>query len=157
MPGRVVLAEFLEGLDLLFRDDLKKEGIGFELDLEDATLEIQADKNMLEQAFINLVKNSVEALKDRKDGLIKVKGSLPERTQVLLEISDNGPGMSPEIQSQIFIPFFTTKQKGTGIGLSIVRKIINMHGGNIHVSSLEGKGSTFVIRLPKGLIKSAGE
>jgi two-component system nitrogen regulation sensor histidine kinase NtrY len=149
VPGKMILAEFLEGLDLLFREDLKKEGISFELDLEDARIEIHADKNLLEQAFINLVKNSMEALKDRSDGLIQIKAFLPERAQLMLEVSDNGPGISPEIQSQIFIPFFTTKQKGTGIGLSIVRKIINMHGGNIHVSSREGKGCTFVIRLPR--------
>lgn len=149
VPGKMVLAEFLEGLDLLFREDLKKEGISFELDLADTALEIHADKNLIEQAFINLVKNSVEALKGCKDGVIRIKGSLPERAQVMVEVSDNGSGISSEIQSQIFIPFFTTKQKGTGIGLSIVRKVINMHGGSIHVISREGIGSTFVIKLPR--------
>jgi nitrogen fixation/metabolism regulation signal transduction histidine kinase len=157
VPGKIVLVEFLEGLDMLFSEDMKKKGIRFEFDLADPSLVIHGDKNLLEQAFINLVRNSMEALKDTKDGLIQIKASLPQNHHMILEISDNGSGISPELQSQVFIPFFTTKQKGTGIGLSIVRKIINMHGGNIHVSFREERGSTFVIRLPRSFTNSSGE
>ena len=149
LPGKIALHEFFEGLELLFRDDMRKNGISFTFHLDDPTLVIHGDKKLLEQAFINLVRNSMEALKDRKDGLVQIRASLPENRYFVLEISDNGSGISPELQSQVFIPFFTTKQKGTGIGLSIVRKILNMHGGNIHVSSQEGRGSTFIIRLPQ--------
>ena len=149
VPGKIVLGDFLEGLELLFREDMKKEGIIFNTKLTDPALSFQGDRNLLEQACINLVRNSIDALRGNEEGLIEIRASLTDQRQVMLEITDNGSGISPEIQSQVFIPFFTTKQKGTGIGLSIVRKIIHMHGGQIHIGSQEGRGSRFVIRLPQ--------
>jgi signal transduction histidine kinase len=157
VPDKIVLVEFLEGLDLLFRDDLEKEGIGLDFEQADPSLVMHGDKNLLEQAIINLVRNSIDALKKGKDRLIRISISQPDKSEILMEISDNGSGISPEIQSQVFIPFFTTKQKGTGIGLSIVRKIIHMHGGTIQVDSREGRGSTFAIRLPQSFLKISGE
>jgi two-component system nitrogen regulation sensor histidine kinase NtrY len=148
VPGKLVLSEFFEGLDLLFRKDMQKKGIRLEFELSDPALAIRGDHNLIEQALINLIKNSVEALKDQDNGFIKIRASRQEKNQIYLEVRDNGPGIAPEIQSQVYTPFFTTKPGGTGIGLSIVRKIVNMHGGQIHVISAEGKGCTFVIRLP---------
>jgi two-component system nitrogen regulation sensor histidine kinase NtrY len=157
IPGKMVLAEFLEGLAVLFTEDLKNQGIRFEVELQDPSMVIHADRNLMEQAFINLVRNCIDALNGRSNGLIQVRASLLQNRYPKLEISDNGTGISPEHESQVFIPFFTTKQKGTGIGLSIVRKIINMHGGTIQVDSSEGRGSTFVIRLPQNLPEISGE
>jgi len=155
VPGKIVLADFFEGLELLFRDRMRKEGIRFEFNLADPTMTIHGDKNLLEQAFINLVRNSMEALKDNKDGLVQIKAMKQQNRNISLEVFDNGHGILSEIQSQVFTPFFTTKQKGTGIGLTIVRKIINMHGGNIHFRTQKGKGSTFVISIPHKLLKNA--
>ena len=107
------------------------------------------DPNLMEQALINLVRNAIFALSDQSNGLITLSGKLKGKDEVLLEISDNGPGISPSIHSQVFIPFFTTKQKGTGIGLSIVKKILNMHGGSINFQTCEGRGTTFFINLPR--------
>jgi len=157
VPDKIVLVEFLEGLDLLFRDDLEKEGIVLDFKQADPSLVMHGDKNLLEQAIINLVRNSIDALKKGKDRLIRISISQPNKSEILMEISDNGSGIPREIQSQVFIPFFTTKQRGTGIGLSIVRKIIHMHGGTIQVDSREGRGSTFAIRLPQSFLKSSGE
>jgi len=156
IPGKIVVAEFLEGIELLFSEDFNNQGIRFSFELQDPSMVIHADKNLLEQAFINLVRNSIDALKAIPGGIIQIKASMLEKLHLKLEISDNGPGISPEHESQVFIPFFTTKQKGTGIGLSIVRKIINMHGGTIQVDSGEDRGSTFVIRLPQSLSKIPG-
>jgi len=153
MPGKIVLAEFLEGLELLFAEDLKNQGIRFAFELQDPSMVIHADKNLMEQAFINLVRNSIDALRGRRNGIIQIQASSSENRHLKLEISDNGPGISPEHESQVFIPFFTTRQKGTGIGLSIVRKIINMHGGTILVDSRKDRGCTFIIRLPQTLPK----
>ena len=65
--------------------------------------------------------------------------------KVMIKVNDNGPGISPEIMNEIFVPFFTTKEEGSGIGLSVSRQIMRMHGGNLKVSSIEGKETTFTV------------
>ena len=145
---RVDITQLFENISRYFSDEFKQHGISLVMDVSGNAREIQADPNLLEQALLNLVRNAISALSDREDGRIELSSRHEGKNEVILEIADNGSGIPPEIQSQIFIPFFTTKQKGTGIGLSIVRKILNMHGGNIHFRTREGKGSTFIIRLP---------
>ena len=103
----------------------------------------------MEQAMINLVRNAIFALSGQTNGEITLRARRGGKDEVILEIQDNGPGIPAEIHSQLFIPFFTTKPKGTGIGLSIVKKILNMHGGSIRFQSSEVGGSTFVIVLPQ--------
>lgn len=147
VPGRIALVDFFEELKLLFKEDMKKEGIRFEFNLADPSLAIHGDRNLLEQAFINLVRNSMEALKDQKDGLIQIKASKQNKRQLSLEVHDNGPGISPEIEAQVFTPFFTTKPGGTGIGLSIVRKIVVMSGGTIAIHPESGHGCTVTLRF----------
>ncbi len=146
---QVDITHLFENIARYFSNELEQGGITLSIDVSEEAGEVQADPNLLEQALINMVRNAISALSDQADGLIELRSRQESRKAVILEISDNGPGISPEIQAQIFIPFFTTKQKGTGIGLSIVRKILNMHGGNIHVRTREGRGSTFIIRLPQ--------
>jgi len=121
------------------------------IEVSDDLGRVNLDSNLMEQALLNLVRNAIFALSDSQKGLIKLRAKWKKKNELLLEVSDNGPGISPEIQSQVFIPFFTTKQKGTGIGLSIVKKILNMHGGSIHFQSREGSGTTFFISLPQNL------
>jgi len=142
------LSQLFKNVSRYFSDELKQSGISLSIEVSDELREIHADPNLMEQAMINLVRNAIYALMGHTDGLITLRGKLEGRNEVILEISDNGPGISPPIQSQVFIPFFTTKQKGTGIGLSIVKKILNMHGGSIHFQTWEGGGTTFIIRLP---------
>lgn len=148
---QVDIAHLFENIARYFSNEIKQNKITLSIDVSEEAREIQADPNLLEQALINLVRNAISALSYQADGSIELRSRQEDRKAVILEISDNGTGIPPEIQSQIFIPFFTTKQKGTGIGLSIVRKILNMHGGNIHVRTREGSGSTFIIRLPRKL------
>lgn len=146
---RVDIAQLFENISRYFSHELEQSGITLSFDVPEEASEVRADPNLMEQALINLVRNAISALSGRVDGLIELRSRQEDRKTVILEISDNGPGISPEIQSQIFIPFFTTKRKGAGIGLSIVRKILNMHGGTIHVRTQKGKGSTFILRLPQ--------
>ncbi len=137
-----------DNISRYFNDELQQSGISLSIEVSDELKGIHADPNLMEQALINLLKNSIYALSGQADGSITLRGKRQGKDEVILEISDNGPGISQEFQSQVFIPFFTTKQKGTGIGLSIVKKILYMHGGSIRFQTREGTGTTFIIRLP---------
>ena len=148
VPEIIETSAFFESLTLLFNDDLNSKQIQFNSRVEDTDLHIWADRALLEQAFINLIRNSMEALEDQENGLITLKAS-HQNGQVVMELSDNGPGIPADIQSQVFIPFFTTKPGGTGIGMSIVRKIIIMSGGSIKFQSEPGQGTMFIILLPE--------
>ena len=139
----------VENISAYFEKELKQSGIALKLEVHQDPAGLHLDQNLMEQALINLVRNAIYALKDQADGVITLKAREQGENEVILEISDNGPGIPSEIYSQLFIPFFTTKPKGTGIGLSIVKKIINMHGGTIGVQSNAERGCTFIIRLPR--------
>jgi signal transduction histidine kinase len=147
VPKDMTASEFFESLRLFFTNDLIRLKVKLECQVSDPDLKIYADRALLEQAFINLVRNSLEALEGQEKGQILLKAR-PENGKVLIEISDNGPGIPSDIQSQVFIPFFTTKQAGTGIGMSIVRKIIIMSGGSIRFRSNPGEGTTFYLLIP---------
>ena len=103
------------------------------------------DKNMMQRVFMNLATNAIQAMKD--GGKLKVS---TKRKQGFVEVNfqDTGAGMSKETMEKIFEPFFTTKSKGMGIGLAICKKFVELNGGSITVKSKEGKGSTFIIKLP---------
>ncbi len=145
---KMVVESFFESLNLFFKEDMTNYGIDFKVDLADTTLCIHADSKLFEQAFINLIRNATEALKDQESGVIELKAGMDVDRKVALSISDNGPGIPVEIQSQIFIPFFTTKRGGSGIGLSLVRKVISMSDGSITFQSEPGGGTKFHISMP---------
>ena len=106
---------------------------------------VAADPNQLSQVLINLIKNSLEAT----DGTGRiVLSSGHQADQVWFSIKDTGKGMTPEVREKIFHPFFTTKEKGTGLGLAVIHKIITDHNGTIELDSTPGGGTTFTIRLP---------
>ena len=107
---------------------------------------IQADAEQLSMVLINLIKNAKEALEHTVNGTIDIK-SFAQNQFLFIEITDNGPGIEPEALEDIFIPFFTTKENGSGIGLSLSRQIVQQHGGTIKVFSKPGKGSRFVVQL----------
>ena len=112
---------------------------------------LTADRAQLEQVLINLIKNAYESeateLELTVHSLPSLQGGAGGGSSI--RIKDNGSGMSPDVVDHAFIPFFTTKSSGTGIGLSLCRQIILKHGGTIRVESEEGKGTTFIITLPK--------
>ncbi len=123
-------------------------------ELSETLPRVDADAEQLKQVLINLVQNAIQATGD-KPGEIVIRTSKPERfgdfrapEQVELQVSDNGPGIPADQQLNIFVPFFTTKQKGTGLGLAICQRIVKNHGGTISVQSKVGEGTTFTIRLP---------
>lgn len=107
---------------------------------------IHADPEQLSMVLINLVKNAKEALENRNNPMINIKTHVHNNT-VFIEVADNGPGIEPEAIEDIFIPFFTTKEHGSGIGLSLSRQIIQQHGGTIKVFSTPGSGCRFIVQL----------
>jgi two-component system, NtrC family, nitrogen regulation sensor histidine kinase NtrY len=147
VPEELSVSTFFESLKLYFSDDLSRKQIDFRYRIDDPEIHLRADRALLEQAFINLIRNSLEALESQENGKITLDASCANG-KVVLRQSDNGPGIPADIQSQIFIPFFTTKPGGTGIGMSIVRKIIILSGGSIRFNSIPGKGTEFIILLP---------
>ena len=112
------------------------------------SLTLGIDRKLMEQVLINLVRNAVEAIPAGKEGRIELSASIGPDEFIHLQVRDNGEGIPHEILEQVFIPFFTTKEKGSGIGLSLSRRIVNLHGGSIHINSEPGKGTSIVARFP---------
>lgn len=144
---KVDAIELVETILILFKPRMKKMGIRLEKNFSAETVFIQADPELLEQVLINLLKNAMEAVLECDDPQIVISISKQLEGLTEITITDNGEGISPEVQEQIFIPFFTTKEEGTGIGLSLCRQIIQLHKGNLEVLSEVGKGAIFTIRL----------
>ena len=141
----VVLGDIINDLHQLYPNDY----ITFVV--EDSSERIYVDQSQIEQVLINLIKNAVEACEGTPRPQIRLSAySDRPNNRFYIEIVDNGPGMPPDVAEQIFVPFFTTKSSGSGIGLSICRQIISMHGGKIAVESntdSDNHGSTFKIEL----------
>jgi signal transduction histidine kinase len=117
---------------------------------------VVADTGLLRQAFLNLCVNAVHAMAAQGGGTLTARARA-EGGEVVVEISDTGPGLEPEVARRIFEPFFTTKAEGTGLGLAIVRQAVEAHGGTVVVESRPGPGATFRIRLPAARPGAAGE
>lgn len=108
-------------------------------------IKIYADINRIKQVFTNIIMNSIQSISSR--GEIRIKGAM-ENKFVRIEIQDNGCGIKPEVLPKIFSPFFSTKERGTGLGLALCAKIVEAHGGQIKAESTVGKGTTIIIWLP---------
>ncbi len=106
---------------------------------------LQLDRGQMKQAFYNVIKNSFEAMKRR--GILRIRTDVDE-SHVRVSFIDTGGGMSAETLSHVFEPYYTTKERGTGLGLLIVRRIVREHGGELAIESTDGKGLTLSIRLP---------
>jgi two-component system nitrogen regulation sensor histidine kinase NtrY len=145
--SRIYLRDLFETLHHLMLPTLKEKNIDLQIVLKDADLQLEVDINLFEQVLINLVVNSIEALKTHPDGQIIISGFIDATHKTIIKVEDNGPGMSSEMLDKIFIPFFSTKKNGSGIGLSLCKQIMMLHKANIHVQSKEGKGTAFVMQF----------
>ncbi|WP_116496009.1 sensor histidine kinase [Balneicella halophila] len=134
---------FIEHLLLLVED----EKINFKYEITPENLTIDADEGQISQVLLNLIKNATHALNKVKNPTIKIIAQLNKNNKSQLIVADNGCGISKELLEQIFIPFFTTKENGSGIGLSLSRQIMRNHGGTNSVVSEVGQGSQFVLEL----------
>ncbi|MCC7264795.1 MAG: ATP-binding protein [Candidatus Latescibacteria bacterium] len=134
-------------IEQLMRPQLAQAGIAFCLDIAPESLEVTADLEQLEQVLINLFTNALQALQGRQGGRIALRARMDERGRVLLEVADNGPGIVPEALEKVFIPFFTTKPDGSGIGLSLCQQIMRLHRGTISARSRPGEETVFTLRF----------
>ncbi|GEP95324.1 sensor histidine kinase [Chitinophaga cymbidii] len=141
------LKQLLNTISNLLLPEMKAAGITYRAHVAPDNIVVLADTAQLQMVLINLIKNAMDALEHTDQPWITVKGSLGSGSQIIIEITDNGPGIEPEAMEKIFIPFFTTKKKGSGIGLSLSQQIIQMHGGQLKVSSLPDKGTSFFVLL----------
>ena len=126
---------------------LKAQNIKFDYTVTPANLTIKADRTQIEQVMINLIKNAWEASYNRESPVISVSARYDNYQRPQISVSDNGVGILPEVRKRIFIPFFTTKKNGSGIGLSLCKQIIHAHGGSISVASTPDEGSCFTLKL----------
>lgn len=146
---RVSLSGLIQDLTQFLDLEFKENNIQVEILIEDNLPPVLGDQKYLRIAFLNLLKNAIEAFEPEKNDrkiLIKISENYPF---VELFIQDNGPGIPPERLEKVFEPYFTTKSSGTGIGLTMVHKIITEHSGNIKVESQPGKGVAFTLMLPQ--------
>jgi len=142
----VRLKDLIEKVSQLLKTDLKKTNIDFQYSCSSEYLTIQADAEMIEQVLINLLKNAIEALSETEKPYLKLIGSYNENV-VKIEVIDNGSGIIKEAIDKIFVPFYTTKRTGSGIGLSLSRQIMQMHNGSLNVESEPDVKTIFTLRF----------
>lgn len=135
----VQVQELFNSIEHLMSSELNKENIRFESQI-DGVATIQMDSHLIEQVLINLITNSIHALEGVTNPIISLRACKDHEKQVI-EIKDNGCGIPKKELNQIFVPFFSTKKQGSGIGLSLSKQIMHLHGGNIKVSSELGEGT----------------
>jgi signal transduction histidine kinase len=129
------IAELFARVEQLMKGFLTEKGISLLSDVVES-MELAADQELIEQVLINLVQNAGYALNGQKEGKVVLSARTDHWGHTLIDVTDNGPGIPKEVQDRIFIPFFTTRKEGTGIGLSLSRQIMHLHGGTISVKSV---------------------
>ena len=135
--------DYLNRLESLVQGEMVRKKIELNLQHDPPSLTVMADENMLDQAMINLVRNAANALTDTEDAHIMVNAYTDRRQRTVLEVQDNGPGVPEDLAEQIFIPFFTTRTQGSGVGLALVRYIMLSHGGKAVYNRNKMGGASF--------------
>ena len=143
----VQINTLFERVEHLMKDQLEAYSIKFQMQTDPDSLAITADQALIEQVLINLCKNSVEAVNGVSRPEIRLKAGTDGLGNPVIKVIDNGKGITEEVAEKIFIPFFTTKQQGSGIGLSLSRQIIRLHKGTLSVSSTPGVKTVFSLRF----------
>jgi C4-dicarboxylate-specific signal transduction histidine kinase len=140
--------ELINSIYRLMLPSLEQKHIFLEIRTDNSTPVAHIDRNLIEQVIINFITNATHAVKDTQEPhIILVSGTKDENPY--FTVADNGCGISPEVQEKMFIPFFSTKKTGTGIGLSLSREIVKMHNGNLQLQTKEGEGTAFTVLFHK--------
>lgn len=143
----ISLKQFVEDLERLFRNRIKDEAVAFSANITPENLEIITDPKLLEQVMINLIINALQAMEGCAERKLSLSIIQEVGGEVLIQLTDTGKGIDAMDLEQIFIPFYSSKKEGSGIGLSISRQIIHTLGGSIHVQSVVGEGTQFVVEI----------
>ncbi len=144
---KIRLDDLLNHVNSLMQTELEKAGIDLQIQSNEDGAVIYADHDMIVRVLINLITNAKEALINRKDAVIQIHCQRDQQNRMNISIKDNGKGMDASTLENIFIPFFTTKEKGSGIGLSLCRQIMHLHKGSITAESQENQGTTLLLKL----------
>jgi signal transduction histidine kinase len=139
--------DLFENLHQLMQPTLMQKNIELEIILKDPDLSMEVDPSLIEQVLINLVVNAMEAVKEREHPRIILSAAQSTNNKIGIKVIDNGIGIAPELLDKIFIPFFSTRKNGSGIGLSLCKQIVMLHKGTIQVQSVEGGGTAFLLNL----------
>jgi signal transduction histidine kinase len=124
-----------------------EKGIRFTQCIEPVTLEITADLNLIDQVLINLLQNTLDWTGTKPEGEVALNASMGNTSRPIIQVIDNGPGIQKEALEKIFIPFFTTKPEGTGVGLSLSRQIMQLHHGSISAISEPSGYTVFTLKF----------
>jgi len=143
----VKVASLIGRVQQLFAEQFHEKGIAFSTSIIPDNLEITADPDLIEQVLINLVLNSIGALSNSAAPRIRLESAIDTSGGVLIQVIDNGPGIPEELYDKIFVPFFTTRKEGSGIGLSLSKQIMRLHKGGITVRSIPDKETVFTLRF----------
>jgi signal transduction histidine kinase len=144
--NEIELSGLLGGIGRLFEKDMEERGINFSVMISPDDLILSADRKLVEQVLINLVRNAMEALSETPGGQIKILAE-KENVAVRIRVTDNGPGIPESIIDQVFIPFFTTKEEGSGIGLSLSRQIMRLHQGTLDIRSIPSNETSITLNF----------
>ncbi len=141
----VRIGELVENTVMLYRQELEEKKVRVSVQTTKSDMELSIDEKLISQVLINLVKNAAEALEGREDAGIRIECRENDNKQAEVLVIDNGPGIPPELIDEIFIPFFTTRENGSGIGLSLSRQIMRLHNGSLKVRSIPGRETVFTM------------
>jgi two-component system, NtrC family, nitrogen regulation sensor histidine kinase NtrY len=139
------IADLFNRLEMLYDSQVKKDKFELSFSVDKPELEIFADQNLISQVLINLIGNAHDSIENISEGKILICADTDKELRPQICVIDNGPGIPEENLDEIFIPFFTTRENGSGIGLSVSRQIMKMHGGNLKVRSVPGKETVFCL------------
>jgi two-component system nitrogen regulation sensor histidine kinase NtrY len=143
----VSVSSLFDRIRQLMNGQITEKAIDFTVSVEPETLEVTADAELIEQVLINLLVNAIQAVDGQPQTRIDLMAHLDGRGRVTIQVSDNGPGIVEAALDKIFVPFFTTKKEGSGIGLSLSRQIMRLHRGSISVQSLAKEKTVFTLRF----------
>ena len=127
--------ELFDNVRRLLRVQIEEHALDLRINVAPEDLQVSADPELVEQVLINLVLNAMHAVEGEPAPRIELRARIDRRSRPVLQVIDNGPGIPPDVQEKIFVPFFTTKEDGSGIGLSLSRQIMRLHGGALTVRS----------------------
>jgi signal transduction histidine kinase len=141
--------DLFEDLYNLMQPTFLQKNIDLDIILRNPDLSLEADRSLIEQVLINLLVNSIDAVKDLDQPLISLAGEMTTKGKIVLKVADNGTGMAADVLDNIFIPFFSTKKSGSGIGLTLCKQIMMLHKGTIEVQSRPTEGTVFALQFPE--------
>jgi signal transduction histidine kinase len=144
---KVLLRDLFENLHQLMQPTLGQKNVQLEIILQNPELLYEMDATLIEQVLINLLVNAIEAVKDKPHPRIQLSAFNVSNNKINIKVADNGCGIPAALMDRIFIPFFSTRKNGSGIGLSLSQQILMLHKGNIQVQSVENEGSVFTLHL----------